>query len=179
MALHLLQRIAKKGSTKYKYDIPNFFQHCFPNSFFLAEMLEGENPCDGMSLGYCHFPQSQVVARHPFDKQLCQRTCKLDDLCMFWRHNEALAGTIEECLFLTSNYHQSMIVKLISFDSACYFFCKDCDAFASPVDGDIENCRAVNATSCYSILDEDCEYSGQRLSKEGSFMNSVRLYAIS
>jgi len=111
-------------------------------------MLEGENPCDGMSLGYCHFPQSQVVARHPFDKQLCQRTCKLDDLCMFWRHNEALAGTIEECLFLTSNYHQSMI---------------DCDAFASPVDGDIENCRAVNATSCYSILDEDCEYSGQRL----------------
>ena len=72
-----------------------------------------------------------------------------------------------------------MIVKLISFDSACYFFCKDCDAFASPVDGDIENCRAVNATSCYSILDEDCEYSGQRLSKENSHMNSVRLYAIS
>ena len=80
-------------------------------------MLEEENPCDGMSLGYCHFPQSQVVARHPFDKQLCQRLCKLDDLCMFWRHNEALAGTIEECLFLTSNYHQSMIVRIISFDS--------------------------------------------------------------
>ena len=64
------------------------------------------NPCQGMSIGDCDMDESQIVGRHPFNKELCHKLCKLDDKCLFWRHNSGMAGSVNECLFLSTDYHQ-------------------------------------------------------------------------
>ena len=67
---------------------------------------DDENPCKGMSVGHCDFDEDQVVSRHRYPVTQCHRLCKLDDRCNFWRHNDAKAGLEDECLFLSTNYHQ-------------------------------------------------------------------------
>jgi len=115
---------------------------------FLAFLTSqtGGNPCEGMSVGDCDVDESQIVARHPYTKDLCHKLCKLDDQCQFWRHDSSNEGKVDACFFLATDYHQ------------------DCMSFASPVTGDLEACSDVDYESCDSILPEDCIYSGHRLS---------------
>merc|ERR1712189_110623 len=65
--------------------------------------------------------------------------------CLFWRHDSEQAGTEDECLFLKTDYHQ------------------DCKSIASPIDGDLTACSNVDQFSCDSILPENCDYTGDRL----------------
>merc|ERR1719495_2503424 len=106
----------------------------------------GGNPCEGMSVGDCDMDETQIVARHPYNQELCHKLCKLDDQCQFWRHDNSNEGNVDACFFLATDYHQ------------------DCMSFASPVTGDLDACSAVDYESCDSILPEDCIYSGHRLS---------------
>merc|ERR1719167_116613 len=108
-----------------------------------------ENPCDGMSLGHCDFDDQQVLARNPFDLERCLAECRMNSECKFWRHNQAMVGTSEECLFLNYNYHT--------------YTMRDCTSFISDIPRDFEECKTVDDTTCDAILDEECEFSGQRL----------------
>jgi len=113
--------------------------------FGLLKFAAGGNPCEGMSVGFCDLDESQIVAKHPYNELLCHKLCTLDDQCLFWRHDSEQAGTEEECLFLKTDYHQ------------------DCKSIASPIDGDLTACSNVDQSSCDSILPENCDYTGDRL----------------
>merc|ERR1712154_357595 len=66
----------------------------------LMSYTAGQNPCEGISVGFCDFDESQVVARHPYNEVLCHKLCKLDDQCLFWRHNTAKASPVPSVVTL-------------------------------------------------------------------------------
>merc|ERR1712212_493447 len=81
----------------------------------------------------------------PCGMDVCQKLCQLDDDCLFWRHDNTSAGTKEECLFISTDYHQ------------------DCKTLAGPVSINLEDCVNVDQSSCDAVIPEICNYSGDRL----------------
>merc|ERR1712154_227225 len=77
--------------------------------------------------------------------------CDLDESQIVAKHpyNELLCHKLctldDQCLFLKTDYHQ------------------DCKSIASPIDGDLTACSNVDQFSCDSILPENCDYTGDRL----------------
>ena len=99
-----------------------FVDHVYHSPKFLGKSNE-ENPCDGMSLGHCDFDDQQVLARNPFDLERCLAECRMNSECKFWRHNQAMVGTSEECLFLNYNYHTyTMRVEILLYSTPFVFF---------------------------------------------------------
>merc|ERR1711937_56088 len=95
------------------------------------------NPCEGVTVGACNIDAEIIVGSNPFPAALCQKQCALNDLCTYWRHD----GTT--CYYLNSDYHQ------------------DCATFSGPVSADVLGCLAVDQTSCGSIIQENCVYTGE------------------
>merc|ERR1711937_52219 len=95
------------------------------------------NPCEGITVGACNIDAEIIVGSNPFPAALCQKQCALNDLCTYWRHD----GTT--CYYLNSDYHQ------------------DCATFSGPVSADVLGCLAVDQSTCYSIIEENCKYSGE------------------
>ena len=78
----------------------------------LASVSAGENPCKDITVGSCTLGEDVIVEGHPYSLDLCHQLCLLNDQCQFWRHDKSEAGTSEECLFLSTDYHQVVARKL-------------------------------------------------------------------
>merc|ERR1712037_288837 len=114
-------------------------------ALILVSVSAGNNPCEGITLDNCEVTNDMIVGSHPYHLDVCHLLCTLDDECLFWRHDLTKQETNEECLFLSTDYHQ------------------DCDTLAGPVDVDIGACLAVDKDSCFSVIGEKCDYTGERM----------------
>merc|ERR1712106_61111 len=112
----------------------------FVRLFFWLLTLQqsaGQNPCQDMTVGDCTLDDNLILESHPYPAAICHDQCGPNDLCSFWRYDEPK----NECLFLKTNYHQ------------------DCKSFAGPIEGSIEDCLAVDQSTCDAILNEDCTFA--------------------
>ena len=125
----------------------------------LSPVSADENPCKNITVGSCTLGEDVVVEGHPYSLDLCHLLCSLNDKCQFWRHDLSEEGSSDECLFLSTDYHQvlSENVALVTLVP------QDCRTVAGPVEGDMLACNQVDKTTCGSIILEDCQYSGTRL----------------
>ena len=74
--------------------------------FVSVSVVAGKNPCRGVTLDGCDVSDDSRVGAHPYGLDVCQKLCQLDDDCLFWRHDNTSAGTVDECLFINTDYHQ-------------------------------------------------------------------------
>ena len=128
-------------------------------SLVLVSISAGENPCKNITLGSCTLGEDVIVESHPYSLDLCHHLCLLNPKCQFWRHDLSEEGSSDECLFLSTDYHQVLAENV----SLVTLVPQDCRTVAGPVEGDLLACNQVDKTTCGSIILEDCKYSGTRL----------------
>merc|ERR1712223_1851455 len=108
------------------------------------QKILAQNPCQDMTVADCTLRPNNIIGTFPFPvADICESSCVTADTCMFWRVFKN--DTVTECLHLRTNYHQ------------------DCITFAGPTLGDIVACTEVDLATCSAYIEEECEYSGDRL----------------
>jgi len=104
-----------------------------------------ENPCRGMTVANCEISEDNIINRYNFNAAICESQCKRSDHCQFWRVYQNESMELLECIHLRTNYHQ------------------DCITFAGPIDGNINSCLDTDLTTCSAYIEEECQYTGERL----------------
>ena len=114
--------------------------------------------CEGMTFGDCTLEDDIIIEELPVDPETCKMICLLDDTCVFWR---ARMDDELECTIMKSDYHQ---VTCLPHRHSSWRL-QDCNSFAGPTAGSVEDCYSVDLATCDAIKQDECTYSGERLSK--------------
>ena len=127
----------------------------------IAVAALSENPCRGMTVANCEISEDNIINRYNFNAAICESQCKRSDHCQFWRVYQNDSMELPECIHLRTNYHQ---VRCI-WGQCKITLIQDCITFAGPIDGDINSCLDTDLTTCSAYIEEECQYTGERLCK--------------
>jgi len=105
------------------------------------------NPCQGMTVADCTISDDNIIAKYPFDAEVCYSMCIKSHNCDTWRASTNDNNGEKECILLKTNYH------------------KDCKTLGGPTLGSIEDCMDVDLTTCSALIWEECSYDGNRLNE--------------